>query len=352
MGLRSLRAYPTLWQYVAVHPESRETMRFVAALVCVTTLIWFGIAPGQAETRLALLIGNQAYGPQVGPLKNPHNDIELVGGALRKLGFRTKIVKDANIVDMGIAINEYINEVNQAGRDTVSFIYYSGHGAADSKGKNYLIPVDIESASDPKIWTQSIELQNLIDRLRTQAHNAVHYVVFDACRDELRLPYSGTKTLGNQKGFLPIGNVSGALVAYATAPGKTATDIGVQGGPYAKALSAEIVRPGVEAVTMFRNVQLKVKEAIGQDPWLSLASLREVYLAGKGSEVDRDWAEVKDTQNVQALEQFIQRHKNRTYVNLARKRLEQLKQEQDHPSHSRWRSWWPWVPTAAAPQQK
>ena len=32
---------------------------------------------------------------------------------------------------------------------------------------------------------------------------------------------------------------------------------------------------------MFRNVQLKVKAAIGQDPWLSFPTLRPVYFAGE-----------------------------------------------------------------------
>ena len=41
------------------------------------------------------------------------------------------------------------------------------------------------------------------------------------------------------------------------------------------------MQPGVEAVTMFRNVQLRVKEETNQDPWLSFPTLRPVYLAGK-----------------------------------------------------------------------
>ena len=64
------------------------------------------------------------------------------------------------------------------------------------------------------------------------------------------------------------------MIAYATAPGKTASDIGDGGGVYAKTLADEIVQPGVESVMMFRNVQLKVKQAIGQDPWLSFPTLR------------------------------------------------------------------------------
>ena len=70
------------------------------------------------------------------------------------------------------------------------------------------------------------------------------------------------------------------MIAYATAPNRTASDAGEGGGAYAKALAEELLKPGVEAVTMFRNVQIRVKQAIGQDPWLSFPSLAPVYLAG------------------------------------------------------------------------
>ena len=39
----------------------------------------------RAKARIALLIGNQAYKPKVGKLRNPHDDIALVGTALRSL---------------------------------------------------------------------------------------------------------------------------------------------------------------------------------------------------------------------------------------------------------------------------
>ena len=80
---------------------------------------------------------------------------------------------------------------------------------------------------------------------------------------------TAAKALGTDKGFVPITDTAGLLIAYATAPRKTASDVGDDGGPYAKALAEELMKPGIEAVTMFRNVQLRVKETIGQDPWLS-----------------------------------------------------------------------------------
>jgi len=53
-------------------------------------------AHARAEARIALLIGNQAYNPKVGPLKDPHDDIALVGAALRSLGFTVTEVTDAD----------------------------------------------------------------------------------------------------------------------------------------------------------------------------------------------------------------------------------------------------------------
>jgi uncharacterized caspase-like protein len=183
---------------------------------------------------------------------------------------------------MDLAIKRYISSVQNAGSDAISFFYYSGHGAANPQTRiNYLIPVDVPDADTDDLWNQSFDLSGIIDKLSTQASDATHYVVFDACRDELKLRQT-TKSLG-AKGFVPIVNTSGLLVAYATAPNKSASDVGTGGGAYAKVLAEEIGRPGIEAVTMFRNVQLRVKQTIGQDPWLSFPSLRQVYFAGGGS---------------------------------------------------------------------
>jgi hypothetical protein len=50
----------------------------------------------RAEARIALLIGNQAYDSSVGILKNPYNDIAVVGQALTLQGFELLApIKDA-----------------------------------------------------------------------------------------------------------------------------------------------------------------------------------------------------------------------------------------------------------------
>jgi formylglycine-generating enzyme required for sulfatase activity len=169
-------------------------------------------------------------------------------------------------------------------------------------------------------------------------------VVFDACRNELNLSGPAAKAIGAEKGFVPVAQTPGLLIAYATAQGKTAADVGDNGGPYARALATEIVKPSIEAVTMFRNVQIRVKEDIGQDPWLSFPALPEVYLAGRGeekpaatsvppqqpavSEAERAWDRTKDTTSVALLEAFIARYKDTYYADIARARVEDLKKQQ------------------------
>ena len=100
-----------------------------------------------------------------------------------------------------------------------------------------------------------------------------------ACRNELNIAGAAAKALGTDKGFVPITDTAGLLIAYATGTSKSGLGRWQRRWrPYAKALAEELMKPGIEAVTMFRNVQLRVKQTIGQDPWLSFPSLQRSIL--------------------------------------------------------------------------
>src|SRR5262245_50205162 len=107
--------------------------------------------PALADKRLALLIGNQAYSPEIGRLVNPHNDVALLEKALKGLQFEVTSVRDAGLATLHQAINAYARRVRAAGPGAIGFFYYAGHGAADG-GTNYLIPVDVKSAEEGELW--------------------------------------------------------------------------------------------------------------------------------------------------------------------------------------------------------
>src|SRR5262245_25822947 len=285
----------------------------------------------QAEKRLALLIGNQGYAAKVGPLKNPHSDVTLMETSLKQLGFKVTVLRDANYKTMDISLKRFVTEVRRAGPDALSFFYYSGHGVANPETQiNYLIPVDVVDTDDDKIWFESFQQTTIIDLLSKHAPNATHYVVFDACRNELNLPQTAAKALGTDKGFVPITDTAGLLIAYATAPRKTASDLGNNGGPYAKVLAEELLKPGIEAVMMFRNVQLKVKQAIGQDPWLSFPSLPAVYFAGSKPPESIEltfWNAVKDSTIPAVLNTYLERYPNGEFASIARALIEHYERQ-------------------------
>ena len=175
--------------------------------VAVAIVLWLlpTTLPAQEPPRLALLMGNQGYVSKVGPLKNPHNDVNLIEASLNQLGFKVTVLKDAGYKLMDSALKRYVTEVRRAGRNALSFFYYSAHGVANPETQiNYLIPVDVADAEDDNVWFELFQQTAIIDLLSRQAPNATHYVVFDACRNKLNIAGTAAKALGTDKGFVPV----------------------------------------------------------------------------------------------------------------------------------------------------
>jgi len=175
-------------------------------------------------------------------------------------------------------VRDLVRRLNSAGAGAIGFIYYSGHGAAEKDTNiNYLIPVDAKEPGTSAFWDESVKLDDVL-RLLDGAQSAAKFIVFDACRNELQLPTKDTT-----KGLLPVAEQQGMFIAYASAPGRTASDRGDQSGPYAAALAAELAKPGIDHLSLFQNVKEAVYAASGgtQQPWESNGLLRRVYLSGQ-----------------------------------------------------------------------
>jgi len=250
-------------------------------IVAILVLQFICSLPVQAEKRIALLIANANYATDVGRLRNPPNDIKLLAQALAKIGFDVTTVNDADFATLEKEVRKHSSKLRAAGDGTIGLVYYSGHGASDEQtNTNYLIPTDVKSIDTTELWDGSVSVREVVDTLKTQAPRAMHFVILDACRNKLKLRFPGVKAVISAKGFLPMSVSPGILIAYSTAEGELASDGDGIGGPYAQALAAEIVKPGVEAITMFRNVQIRLLEQTGQEPWLQYGAVRPVWLAG------------------------------------------------------------------------
>ena len=210
-----------------------------------------------AETRIALVIANQAYTQAGARLTNTHRDGDLVKAALEKVGFKVWVERDtASEGALLKVIGGHVQRLAEAGPDAVGFLYYSGHGAADrSNGENYLIPTEAPLTHVSQLPLMAVRLEKITSTLAGAGR--MSFVVFDACRN-VALQREG-KDIGF-KGFAPIREQNGLLVAFATDPGNIAIDQSL----YAKALAEEIVKPGLEAAQVFRRVRLRVREETKQ----------------------------------------------------------------------------------------
>ena len=167
-------------------------------LLILALLPLLAVVPSAAQqpVKLALVIGNLKYKPDVGPLKNPYNDIRIVGDALKASGFAVlEPVRDGTRAQILRAVRVFADQLKAAGPEAVGLLYYSGHGAAIGS-QNYLIPIDVEKPDAATLADGGVLQSEIINRLIETAPQAAHYLVIDACRHNL----GGNK---GPKGFRP-----------------------------------------------------------------------------------------------------------------------------------------------------
>lgn len=200
--------------------------------------------------RVALVVGNARY--EVGALVNPVNDARLVETTLRKLGFEVTKVENISAARMRTVVDDFA--VKAKGAD-VALFYYAGH-AVQVDGENYLIPVDNKEALAPATMReQSLPLGVMLGKLSLDSGPRVKLVFIDACRNSPL--FSADRSVTG--GLAPIAAPpAGALVAFATAPGRVAKDGSGKNSYFTKHFAALVDTPGLKVEDMLKNVRAAV----------------------------------------------------------------------------------------------
>jgi hypothetical protein len=114
------------------------------------------------------------------------------------------------------------------------------------------------------------------------ARNRLNIVILDACRNN---PFArGWRSGAN--GLAQVNAPSGSFIAYATAPGSTASDGAGQNGLYTQELLRAMRQPGMRLEEVFKQVRIRVKEQSkgAQVPWDASSLEGEFYFVpGAGS---------------------------------------------------------------------
>jgi hypothetical protein len=221
----------------------------------------------QQQRRIALVIGNANYA--VGKLKTPLNDATDMANALKELGFEVILLKDSSKRQMDDALDQFTTRINQG---YVGLFYYAGHGM-EVEGENYLIPVNAHIKYKKDVEYESMPLGKILGRME-DAGNRINIVILDACRDN---PFRKFWRSSSRGLTAPLQAASGTLIAFATAPGKVASDGTGRNGLFTSYLLKYIKTPNMEVDLMLRKVRSDVAQNTNnyQVPWTSSSLIGE-----------------------------------------------------------------------------
>ena len=206
---------------------------------------------------------------------------------------------------MAADVEEFARKVRARGPETVSVLYYAGHGL-EADSINYLVPVDADIKKRADIAPQSISVKRVADRL-SAAGNALNILIIDACRDN---PFP--QGVAPSQGLVPMGAVYGVFIASATGSGKIAFDGEDGHSPYARALAEAMTVAGEKLEDVFKSVRRQVRLATGeaQIPWESTSLELDFYFVPPPpppSPAEQLFAAATETGNVALYDLLIDR---------------------------------------------
>jgi hypothetical protein len=234
-------------------------------------------ASAQAQSRIALVIGNSTY-RNVPALPNPANDAREIGASLERIGFSVTRVANGSFDDIRRALLDFSRRSRGA---DMAVLFYAGHGI-EVGGENWLIPVDAELKSDTDTEHEAISLRSVV--LAVAGARELGLVILDACRNNpfVAKMQRSIRTRAVERGLTRVEPADNVLVAYAAKDGTTAADGAGQHSPFTVALLKHIETPGLEVSFLFRQVRDDVMAATQreQQPFIyGSLSKQAIYLA-------------------------------------------------------------------------
>lgn len=213
------------------------------------------------QKRLALVIGNSSY-QNGGSLPNPVNDANAIALSLQSVGFEVMKYQNVTQKEMKMAINAFGQKLKGY---EVGLFYYAGHGI-QNKGMNYMIPVEADLQTEEQIEFDCVAADRVL-AFMDASQAKVNVIIMDACRNN---PFERSwHRSANGNGLAMMDAPTGSLIAYATAPGRVASDGEGSNGLYTSALLKHLGDPKLTIEQVFKKVRTEVTEKSGgaQVPW-------------------------------------------------------------------------------------
>jgi uncharacterized caspase-like protein len=161
---------------------------------------------------------------------------------------------------------------------SVGLFHFSGHGMQIDQ-ENYLIPVDFELKDEASVKYDAQSASKLHDRM-ARSGSRLNIVILDACRNN-----GFATSRSGSAGLAAMHAARGSFIAFATAPGATASDNpGGRNGLFTGYLIEALHTPGLKLDEVFNQVRENAYAASGnkQLAWTSSSVIGDFYFLPAG----------------------------------------------------------------------
>jgi Caspase domain len=180
---------------------------------------------------VALLIANSNYPDAAVPLPEVAAGADLLANVLRSHGFVVDVVRDATHAGITEAVSRLKAETRPG---SVVLVYFGGFGV-QSRGQNYMIPVDAKIWEERDVRRDGVGVEKTLSELSTSGARK-RIAIVDASR---RNPYE-RRFREYSHGLAPIEKDGNSIVIASTPPEQVAEDAGTLPNRFVNGLAAEI----------------------------------------------------------------------------------------------------------------
>jgi hypothetical protein len=180
---------------------------------------------------VALLIANSNYPDADVPLPEVAAGADLLANVLHSHGFVVDVVRDATRAGITQAIDRLKAEARPG---SVVLVYFGGFGV-QSRGQNYMIPVDAKIWEERDVRRDGVSVEETLSELSSSGARK-RIAIVDASR---RNPYE-RRFREYSHGLAPIGEDGNSIVIAPTSPEQVAEDAGTLPNRFVNGLAAKI----------------------------------------------------------------------------------------------------------------
>jgi uncharacterized caspase-like protein len=230
---------------------------FVLAICWLQALAF---AQSDNAPRTALIIGNAAYTKPDASLKNAVSDARLMAQTFKDLGFEVMLREDVDRRGMQATFREFQDVVRK--KKGIAVFYFAGHGVQVA-GRNYIVPIGAHLVRDVDARDSALDVDVMLQGVRDTGAQ-LNLFILDACRNNPLLATQRGEVGKVSAGLAAMRPPAGALIAFATEPGRVAADGKEAGhGLYTKHLAKWLKEPNLTLEQVFKRTREAVKVESG-----------------------------------------------------------------------------------------